>query len=83
MANSLYSRKSRIYASLIAVRKTTRRGIGRYCCGGKGVLAAAGGVSSREKMNHQRDERKDQEQMNQKARHVVHNEASDPRKEQQ
>jgi hypothetical protein len=49
----------------------------------QGVLAAAGGAASREKMNHQRDERKDQEQMNQKARHMVHNEASDPRKEQQ
>jgi hypothetical protein len=34
-------------------------------------------------MNQKRYDRKDQEQMNQKARHVVHNEATDPREEQQ
>jgi hypothetical protein len=34
-------------------------------------------------VNHKRDEGKDQKEMNQKARDVVHNEASDPREEQQ
>jgi hypothetical protein len=46
-------------------------------------LAVAGDASAREKMNYQRDESKDQEEVNQKARDVIHNEASDPRKEQQ
>jgi hypothetical protein len=34
-------------------------------------------------MNHKRDERKDQKQMNQEARDMVHNKASDPGKNQQ
>ena len=46
------------------------------------MLTAAGDASSREKMDHERDECKNQEQVNQKARHVVHDKASDPRKEQ-
>jgi hypothetical protein len=34
-------------------------------------------------MNYQRYDRKDQKQMNQEARDMIHHEASDPRKEQQ
>jgi hypothetical protein len=42
------------------------------------VCASAG-----EKMNHQRYQGKDQKQMNQEARDMVHDEASDPSKNQQ
>jgi hypothetical protein len=48
-----------------------------------GQQAASGGASSSEKVNYQRDDRKNQKEMNQEARDVEHNEASDPGKDQQ
>jgi hypothetical protein len=49
----------------------------------EGLRSSLGDASSCEYLNHQRDDRKNQKKMNQKARDMVHDKASDPREQEQ